>query len=51
MMFPGSMYILGNISPYIASYFHLEDTSKAANLLPLVVTINVFIMPFGSTMV
>ena len=51
MLFPGSLYIIGNISPYIASYFHLADPTQAANLLPAILAINVFIMPFGTTMV
>ena len=51
MLFPGSLYIIGNISPYIASYFQLADPTKAANLLPAILTINVLIMPFGTTMV
>ena len=51
MLFPGSLYILGNIYPYIASYFHLEDKTAAANLLPAIITINVFIMPIGTTMI
>ena len=51
MFFPGSVYILGNISPYIASYFRLQDPTQAANLLPAILAINVLIMPFGSKMV
>ena len=51
MLFPGSLYIIGNISPYIASYFHLDDPTKAANLLPAILAINVFIMPIGTTLV
>ena len=51
MLFPGSLYICGNISPYIASYYQLEDTTKASNLLPTILALNVFIMPFGTIMV
>ena len=51
MLFPGSLYIIGNISPYIASYYELEDTTKASNLLPTILALNVFIMPFGTTLV
>ena len=51
MLFPGSLYIIGNISPYIASYYELEDTTKASNLLPTILALNVFIMPFGTIMV
>ena len=36
MLFPGSLYIIGNISPYIASYYELEDTTKVSNLLPTI---------------
>ena len=51
MLFSGSVYITGNISPYVASYFHLADTTKAANLLPAIQTMNVFLLPLGTTMV
>ena len=30
MLSIGSVYITGNISPYITSYFRLEDSSKAS---------------------
>ena len=51
MLFPGSLYIIGNISPYMASYFQLQNTTLASNLLPAILAINVFIMPIGTTMV
>ena len=51
MLFPGSLYILGNISPYITSYFRLEDSSKASQILPTILAMNVFIMPLGTMLV
>ena len=51
MLFPGSLYILGNISPYITSYYQLEDTTKASEILPTILALNVFIMPIGTILV
>ena len=51
MLFAGSVYVTGNIDPYIASYYQLEDTTKTANILPSILVINVFIMPFGTALV
>ena len=47
MMFCGSVYITGSISPYIASY-HMVGTSQAQMLLPLLIVIQTIIMPFGA---
>ena len=47
MLFAGSVYITGNIEPYIASYYQLEDVTKTANILPTMGFVGTFIFPVG----
>lgn len=47
MILTGSIYVTGNITPYIAQYFKVEQT-KAQQILPLFFVFQSFLMPFGS---
>ena len=47
MLFPGSLYIDGNISPYIATYYGVE-TSQTSNILLASLIGNCVVMPIGS---
>ena len=51
MMFPGSLYILQNLSPYIASYYKIHDSRKAESFLPAMLAINVILMPIGTKII
>ena len=52
MLFWGSLYIPGNINPYLMSYFAQFDPSidkiSVFFLLPLEVVVMTIIFPFGS---
>ena len=47
MMFLGSIYIMGSISPYISSYFNVT-TSQTQLLLPSLIIIQTLVMAFGA---
>ena len=51
MMFLGSIYILKNLSPYITSYYRIHDPRKAESLLPVILAINVVLMPIGTKII
>ena len=50
MMFPGSIYSVGILSPYIRSYYRLPSSTYVDDLLPACLIVNMFFMPFGSLM-
>ena len=47
MLYPGSNFITGNISPYIASYYDVPLT-KTSNLILTTVFAVAFILPIGT---
>ena len=47
MMLCGSIYMIGSISPYLASYYHVS-VSQTLVLLPIITVIITIVMPFGS---
>jgi hypothetical protein len=47
MLFPGSTYITGNISPYISTYFGVPRT-ETANLMSLAMVVNAIFLPIGT---
>jgi hypothetical protein len=47
MILPGSIYVTGNLTPYIASYFSIPIT-ETQNMLPSFFVLNCFFMPIGS---
>ena len=51
MLFLGSGYITGNISPYVASYYQLEDTSKVSEILPTNIVLTCCFLPIGTMLV
>jgi MFS family permease len=50
MMFPGSIYIQGAITPYIASYYNVPIPS-VANMLPVFFLLGAVILPIGGWMI
>lgn len=46
MSFLGCQYVVGTISPYLASYYGVGSTD-AAFILPLIFITNIFVMPIG----
>jgi hypothetical protein len=50
MLYPGSIYITGNLSPYVASYFGVT-TVQTSNLMLTGVVLNSFISPFGTYLI
>ena len=51
MFYMGSNYVLGNISPYITSYFELPDQKKANQILPTIIVLDCIFMPFGTYLI
>ena len=47
MILPGSVYATGNISPYIASFYHIP-VSDTSNILPSFFALNSICVPIGS---
>lgn len=47
MLYPGSIYITGNISPYIASYYGVS-TTQTSNILLTCIVIQCFFLPLGT---
>jgi len=47
MLYPGSAYITGNISPYIASYYGVT-TTQTSNILLTNMVLNAFTLPIGT---
>lgn len=47
MMVCGSIYMMGSISPYLASYFQVS-VSQSQILLPLITVLVTLVMPFGA---
>ena len=50
MLYPGSVYITGNISPYIASYYSVT-TTQTSNILLTIMVIGCFFLPLGTWMI
>jgi hypothetical protein len=50
MMYPGSIYIQGAITPYIASYYNVHAT-KVANMLPSFFVLGALVMPVGGWLI
>lgn len=46
MCYCGTPYTIGAISPYLASYFRVE-ISQVQMLLPSIIFLQTFLMPFG----
>lgn len=51
MMFPGSVYCTGILSPYIKSYYRLPNSTYVNDLLPACLIMNMLFMAFGSYLV
>ena len=47
MLFLGTVYIIGSISPYLASYFAV-DIRQTQLLLPSLILVQTLVMPFGA---
>ena len=48
MLSCGSIYTLGNISPYITSFFKLSDQKQANQIMPTIIFLNCVFVPFGT---
>ena len=46
MLFCGTTYIMGTITPYIANYFRVEN-SQVQLILPSIILLQTCIMPIG----
>ena len=52
MMFPGALYSIGVLAPYIKSYYKIdEDKNYTADIMPTTLFLNILFMPFGSYLV
>ena len=52
MMFPGALYCIGVLSPYIQSYYQIpKGKNYTADLMPATLFLNMLFMPFGSYLV
>ena len=51
MLFLGSVYVTGVITPYIRSYYSVENEMYVAQLMPSVMVLNILTVPAGSTLV
>ena len=51
MFYMGSNYVLGNISPYITSYFQLPDKKQANYILPTIIILDCIFMPLGTYLI
>ena len=47
MILPGSTFVTGNITPYIASYYGIK-VSECSNILPSFTLLNAFFVPVGA---
>ena len=51
LTFTGQLYTLGIISPYITSYYQLDDESYANMIMPTIIILSCFTKPTGSYLV
>ena len=51
LSFTGQLYTLGIISPYITSYYRLDDESYAGMIMPAIIILSCFTKPAGSYLV
>ena len=51
MLSCGSIYTLGNISPYITSYYGLTDQKSANMIMPTIIFLNCAFVPFGTYLI
>jgi len=47
MILPGSTFVSGNITPYLASYYGIK-VSKCSNILPSFTLLSAFFVPVGA---